>query len=228
MMSVVGTSNSGVGDGDPFAVPALMESGDGRGGAPGDGQGVDEVWSGGRVWQVGGAGEIRWIAANTRPGTSIASAIPPVFDKYATLVVPESDEDKTLMDDALVTLLRAHSPEPTWWLGYLETGASDVVFPDARRVWLYSGWPYVLVKAGPDQAGGWRKNDAALPWHSALPELMFPADHSWLVSTLWDDDWACVGGPASLVDACLNHPQIEARLVTPDDEDVAPPGHREH
>jgi hypothetical protein len=32
-----------------------------------------------------------------------------------------------------------------------------------------------------------------------LPNLMFPADRSWLVSTLWDDDWTCVGGPAELV-----------------------------
>jgi len=88
---------------------------------------------------------------------------------------------------------------------------------------LYT-WPYVLVQAGPDQAATWRGNDEALPWHSALPELMFPLDHSWLVSTLWDDDWRCVGGPESLVDALLRHPRLEARAVTLD-EDATPPGH---
>ena len=56
---------------------------------------------------------------------------------------------------------------------------------------------------------------------------MFPADRSWLVSTLWDDDWTCIGGPRELVDAFLNHPELQYRarevksLVT----DSTPPGH---
>ena len=39
----------------------------------------------------------------------------------------------------------------------------------------------------------------------ALPDLMFPADRSWLVSTLWDDDRTCVGGV----------PGIGGRVPTP-------------
>jgi hypothetical protein len=27
---------------------------------------------------------------------------------------------------------------------------------------------------------------------------MFPEDHTWLVSTLWDDDWSCIGGSQAL------------------------------
>jgi hypothetical protein len=56
-----------------------------------------------------------------------------------------------------------------------------------------------------------------------LPNLMFPADRSWLVSTLWDDDWMCVGGPADLVAAFVPHPRLEARQVGLG-EDVTPPG----
>ena len=41
--------------------------------------------------------------------------------------------------------------------GYLDTGADDIVFPDAPKVTLYSGWPYVLVEAGPEQAATWRQ-----------------------------------------------------------------------
>lgn len=43
-----------------------------------------------------------------------------------------------------------------------------------------------------------------------LPELMFPADHSWLVSSLWDDAWACVGGSADLISALLIEPELRA------------------
>ena len=37
-----------------------------------------------------------------------------------------------------------------WWIGYLDTGASDIVFWDAPKVTLYDGWHCVLVLAAPD------------------------------------------------------------------------------
>jgi hypothetical protein len=178
------------------------------------------------TWEIGGSGEVDWIAANTRPGRTIATAIPPLFGAYATVTVPGEDEDKRISDEALLALLRAQEPQQPWWLGYLETGVADVVFPDAPRVLLYSRWPYVLVKAGPDQAAAWRTRDDATPWHSPLPELMFPLDHSWLVSTLWDDDWRCVGGPTSLIEAVLRDPRLDAHAVALD-EDATPPGHQD-
>jgi hypothetical protein len=123
-----------------------------------------------------------------------------------------------------VEVLRAHTPDQPWWLGYLDTGAAHVVEPAAARVALYLDWPYVLLQGGPQQALTSRSNSDSTPWHSALPELLFPSDRSWLVSTLWDDDWRCVGGPAELVDALLARPELEARSITPE-EDVTPPGH---
>ena len=213
-------------DGDPRAVPGLFPGGGrGDGEASVDAVSGGEAWLEGAAWQIGGPEQVLWIADHTEPGLSIVSAIPAIFDAYATVIVPEEDRDKRLSDSSLLALLRAHSSNQPWWLGYLETGASDVVFPDAARVRLYSGWSYVLVKGGPDQAASWRTNVEALPWLSALPELMFPLDHSWLVSTLWDDDWRCVGGSTSLVAELLQHPQIEAREVALC-EDAAPPGHR--
>ena len=101
---------------------------------------------------------------------------------------------------------------------------SDIVFPEAPPVTLYAGWHYVLVQAGPEEAASWR-GIGATPL--LLPELMFPADRSWLVTTLWDDDWTCVGGPVPLVDALLNHPDLRARVRRVSlDEDATPPGHR--
>jgi hypothetical protein len=222
---VMDASTPRPGDEGFVAVPGRVPGG-------GDGQHDPSIgdetgghaWLDGTAWQIGGREDVAWIKGHTTAGLTITSAIPAVFDAYATVVVPEDDEQQQLSDAALLGLLRETSPHQPWWLGYLETGASDVVFPDAPRVLLYSGWTYVLVKAGPRQAADWRRRDHALPWHPALPEVMFPLDRSWLVSTLWDDDWTCIGGPASLVEAILEHPHLEARTVGLD-EDATPPGH---
>ena len=124
----------------------------------------------------------------------------------------------------MLTLLAEQSPEQRWWLGYLETGVDDIVFPDAPKVTLYAGWHYVLVEAGPDQAAAWRPIHGRAFGTGDLPNLIFPADHSWLVSTLWDDDWTCLGGPAGLVGRFLRHPDLRARPVALG-QDATPPGH---
>lgn len=213
-------------DVDARAVPGVQRGAEEELAAPSTFGADGDLWLGRTTdetaCQIGGSGEVSWIAANTRPGTTIATAIPPVFDAYATVTVPAEDADKRASDEALLGLLRGQGPPQPWWLGYLETGVSVVVYPNAPRVLLYADWPYVLVKAGPDQAATWRTNDDATPWHSALPELMFPPDHSWLVSTLWDDDWRCIGGPTALVEAIVRHPMLDAHAVAPDD-DVTPP-----
>ena len=121
-------------------------------------------------------------------------------------------------------------PARRWWLGYLLTGSDDLVCPGVRMsalptVTLYANWDYVLIEAGPRQAATWRGNGTStFWWDNVLPDLMFPADRSWLVSTLWDDDWACAGGTAALMDSFLAHPDLEARAVRLG-EDATPPGH---
>jgi hypothetical protein len=90
-------------------------------------------------------------------------------------------------------------------------------------VTLYSGWHYVLVKGGATQAATWRTGHMRSS-NGTLPDLIFPADRSWLVSALWDDTWTCVGGPHRLIEALEQDPLVRARRVGPDD-DAAPPGH---
>jgi hypothetical protein len=146
-----------------------------------------------------------------------------VYDAYATIVVPEDWTDQPPHDAALLSVLRRHGADQRWWLGYLDTGGDDVVFPDAPRVTLYAGWSYVLALAGPEQASVWRR------WSSRsthLPNLMFPLSRGWLVSTLWDDDWTCVGGTAALVDDLLRHPDLSPRVRRVEiGQDATPPGH---
>jgi hypothetical protein len=153
---------------------------------------------------------------------SITASIPPVFAAYATLVFPlglEASRDhvrpaEDRFDDALLRVLSAYTECQSWWLGFLDTGASDVVFGDAPRVRMYSGWNYVLVRAGPQEARTWRNDEGR--WFTALPELMFPADRSWLLSSLWDDAWAGVGGSADLISALLIEPELRPRAETTD------------
>jgi hypothetical protein len=178
----------------------------------------------GATWRIGTDAEVDWIANGTSIGRTITAAIPPVFEAYATVVLPEGGEGQDTHDPAVLALLCEQSPGQPWWLGYLDTGADDIVFPGAPMVTLYSGWHYVLVEAGPEQAATWRRHGPWSFWKGALPNLMFPADHSWLVSTLWDDDWTCIGGPAELVDRFLGRPDLAARPVVLG-QDATPPGH---
>jgi hypothetical protein len=59
-----------------------------------------------------------------------------------------------------------------------------------------------------EQSGTRRRTGPSSFWKGVLPNLMFPEDRSWLVSTLWDDDWTCVGGPAELIDKVLHDPVL--------------------
>jgi hypothetical protein len=168
----------------------------------------------GRDWRIGTDADVAWIKEGTSQGTDITQAIPPNFACYCALGLPGSGEaERTSHEQAVIELLSEWTPRQPWWLGYLDTGASDVVFPYAPRATIYYGHPYVLVEAGPRQAAIWRHG--GFNW--ALPDLMFPADRSWLVSTMWDHVWTSIGGPEKLVSAFCNHPELgpRARRVTP-------------
>ena len=188
----------------------------------------------GHSWRIGTDAEVAWIVAGTSANQTITSAIPPVFDAYATVVLPDNGEDQERHNKAMLETLAGQTPGapgPRWWLGYLNTSDYDLVLPRVAmaqlpRVTLYAQLDYVLVEAGPEQAATWRRTeDTEYWWDDALPDLMFPADRSWLVSTLIDDDWACIGGPAPLVNQLLAHPDLNARRVQLG-ENATPPGHR--
>ena len=178
----------------------------------------------GQEWRLGTDADVTWINDGTSAGTEITAAIPPIFASYCTLLLPQNGDDELAThEQAVIELLTEHTTEQSWWLAYLDTGASDVVFPYAPRTTMYSGWGYVLVDAGPQEATTWRDADF---FKGALPDLMFPKKRSWLFSTLWDDDWTSVGGSEQLVSSFLAHPVLgpRARRVALG-EDATPPGH---
>jgi len=179
----------------------------------------------GQRWRIGTSADVGWIASGTTFDPTITSAIPPVFEAYATFWASGDDRARIFAQEQAVLrhLTDQGAVDQHWWLGFLDTGAHDVVFADAPRVTLYAGWDYVLVEAGPDQVSTWRTGHMRSQ-HGTFPDLMFPADRTWLVSALWDDTWTCVGGPNSLIDALAQDALIPARLVQPG-EDATPPGH---
>jgi hypothetical protein len=171
---------------------------------------------------------VAWIARGTSPSLAI-TAIPPVFYAYATIVLPDSSAEMERHNRAILALLETDPTGRRWWLGYLSTSAGPLLFPGATmaalpKVTLYADWEYVVVEAGPRQAATWRRN-GSLSWRDLVPDLMFPADRSWLAFRLCDDDWTCLGGPASLVDRFLACPDLQARPARLG-EDATPPGHR--
>src|SRR5690348_8080198 len=104
----------------------------------------------GRSWRIGTASDVAWLAGQTTFGFSITTAIPSVFDAYATFYPPDQVGFEA-HERAVVDELTAYTPAQPWWLGYLDTGAHDIVFPHAPKVSLYMGWSYLLVEAGPEQ-----------------------------------------------------------------------------
>jgi hypothetical protein len=127
----------------------------------------------GTTWRIGTDAQVAWIVNGTSPGRTITAAIPAIFEAYATVPVAYGEE-RDGRDRALLTLLREQSPGRRWWLGYLDTGVDDIVFPGAPEVTLHYGWRYVLVEAGPDQAAAWRRDGGRVFGTGDLPNLMFP------------------------------------------------------
>lgn len=117
------------------------------------------------------------------------------------------------VQEQLVEILAGYGSR-SWWLGYLDRG-EGVGFGRTSPTRLYVGWPYRLVKAGPEQA---------LSWQVTLPDLMFPEDHTWCFSTGWDDSWTCLGGPTNMIARLCDDSIVAARQVDVD-QDATPPGH---
>ena len=56
----------------------------------------------GRTWPIGTDAEVAWIANGTSVGRTITAAIPPVFEAYATFVLPPRGEGQDEHDRAVL------------------------------------------------------------------------------------------------------------------------------
>ena len=71
----------------------------------------------GRTWRIGTDSDVAWIKEGTSTGRTITSAIPPLFEAYATVVLPERGEGQDAHDQAMLDLLSKESASQLWWLG---------------------------------------------------------------------------------------------------------------
>ncbi|HEV2936547.1 MAG TPA: hypothetical protein VGY96_25795 [Streptosporangiaceae bacterium] len=70
----------------------------------------------GSTWRIGTDAEVGWIASGTSMSRTITAAIPPVFDAYATVVLPDRDDERKQRDLAVSALLSEHSAGQPWCL----------------------------------------------------------------------------------------------------------------
>jgi hypothetical protein len=187
----------------------------------------------GQDWVVGRESDVAWVRDGTADSVTICAAIPLVFEAYWTLELPYGDQEWSgpetdRIPAELVEVLTVQTTPQPWWLGFLNRwNGSDVIFDDAPTVALYNGG-YVLVKAGPDQFRDWRGSPGDRI-DERLPDLAFPQDRSWLTATLWDDEFTCFGGSRSLLEAFATHPLFSPWMRSvATDQDVRPPGQRQH
>ena len=161
-----------------------------------------------RSWLIGTASDAAWLDALGTAGSGITA-----FDGSCRLNLPDDHvRDQAAHDQAVVRVLGAFGTSD-WWLGYLEYGVGiDLVFDDAPRTRIF-GWNYILAQAGAQQALSWRPSVAPdIAWKGALPDLIFPVDHSWILFTPWDDRWSFIGGPQGMVERCELDSTLGSRI----------------
>jgi hypothetical protein len=103
----------------------------------------------------------------TTVGPAIDSAIPLVFEAYATVVLPNDVTGRERHDRAVLAVLSKHSASQPWWLGYLDTGVDDVVFHRRAEIRPASA-PATVTSSRPALTGQTRPADATPPGHTAF------------------------------------------------------------
>lgn len=166
----------------------------------------------GKRWAIGNGDDVAWLDDAVDASAEKVSLVPPGFAAYCQLDLPERTPGSQVSHDrALVSRLSRAPASREWWLGYLEYGIGiDLPLSDAPRTKLF-GWDYVLVQAGAEQALNWRASEPPIAWKGALPDVLFPADRSWVLVTDWDERWSGIGGTDGLVQSLLDDPELGPR-----------------
>jgi len=82
---------------------------------------------------------------------------------------------------------------------------------DGPKVDLRGDRHYLLFRGPAADVGDW----GATPWGPDLDRTLppasitWPADRAWFIAADVDPDWLCIGGPRSLIDAVLAHPDLD-------------------
>jgi hypothetical protein len=86
----------------------------------------------GSTWRIGTDADVAWITDGTSTGRTITSAIPPVFEAYATVVLPEGGEGQDAHDQAVLGLLSEQSADELGGLDISTLALMTSSFPVRR------------------------------------------------------------------------------------------------
>jgi hypothetical protein len=180
---------------------------------------------------TGTEGAVRW----SRVAEDMGTALHPLSDFWEVAGRVSASEEHTggwdggnpdvgIMDAAiyaaLPALLRPHTttPELCWvaiWAGWggwrppvRDPDNLPMVKLPGREYYLYRGSLDDLARHRYDQ---WQDETTTMPdWPSfQSPNMIWPQDRAWFVATEVDFDSTLVGGPADLVRAIIDHPELE-------------------
>ncbi len=191
--------------------------------------------------------EADWIGPRLRPFTDFqaGSVIPDGFDAYARLDHEREGVLPREVAEALVAILTRHTktPNPLWlalWDGYgyvygpgwsftylfafgpEQDGPHPAQFALRYPPFRTAGTPrirmpyrdYVLYRGAPERVPGWQDG----------PNLWWPDDRAWCVSSEIDLPWTFVGGTIELIDEVVGNPGLNARPASLDERVAAEPG----
>ena len=133
--------------------------------------------------------DIAWLRQEGAAFGTLRYAIPASFEAYGVLDLPR---DIRPVEEALLGTMSTDPAEPLV-AGWIDRGPWPA--PAGTEHVLYSGWKYRLRRLKTRELTG-------LPTEGigSFPDLLFPPNHSWLVSLLWDDSWRSIGASQALAD----------------------------
>jgi hypothetical protein len=127
--------------------------------------------------------DVAWIRDGTSVSRTIRSAIP---DGYDVDGLVDLVEDGGRTESRLLTALGIAADEELV-AGWIDRDGLMTEAGDEHL--LYATWRYRIRIVRTAELEGRLHPDV----HDDFPDLLFPRDRAWLVSTLWDDTWRSIG-----------------------------------
>jgi len=152
----------------------------------------------------------RWQELADRYGRAIDS--PTAAEAFAYNGVPGAQAHVGTLPlsvvDALLEHLRQATATPEQCYFALWTGFSGTVVPPDLRPQLQLPHREYHLFSGPLPAARTTYDAGPFSWQTA--NLWWPADHAWCIASEIDHAWSYVGGSASLIEAILGDPRLDA------------------
>lgn len=189
--------------------------------------------------------EAAWIGPRLHPFNSYdaGSVIPTGFAAYVRLDHEHEGVLSEALAQALVSVLSAHTPsrDPLWlaiWEGYgylyadapLSTVSATRFVSEGEE----PGPPPIVWRHPPPRPRGtprlrlplrdyllYRGSFAQVPRWMQGPNLWWPVDRAWCVASGIDLPWTFVGGSTDLVEAVIDHSDLDARRISLDESNVS-------